>query len=180
MSHTTSFSTQALILKRSDIGEADRVVTMYTRDFGKMVCIAKGVRKLTSSKSSMMEPGNIIQAFLIKTKSLPLLTQARLIQDYSSLRQDLVKIRQLSQILELIDVLFVEEADSQLFAMVNQILECLSAPQSNGQVRKKLEQLLIYLGYQPLKETTHLTVMEYVEEIIERPLKSFQYLKVGK
>jgi DNA repair protein RecO (recombination protein O) len=176
--HSQSFSTPALILKRSDTGEADRVVTMYTQDAGKIVCIAKGVRKLTSSKSSMMEPGNIIQAFLIKTKSLPLLTQARLIQDHSSLRQDLVKIRQLTQILELIDVLFVEEADSELFEMVKQILECLSSPDSNGKVRKKLEQLLIYLGYQPLKETSHSSVMEYVEEIIERPLKSFEYLKV--
>lgn len=169
-----------MIIKRSDIGEADRILTIYTQDQGKLTCIAKGVRKLKSTKASSLEPGNIIQAFLIKTRSMPLLTQARLITDHSSLRQDLVKIRQLSQVLELIDKLFVEEEDQVMFQMVLRLLDSLANPDhSNGQVKRQLENILVHLGYQPLHESGHTTVMEYVEHIIDKPLKSFKYLKVA-
>lgn len=174
-----SFSTPAIILKRSDIGEADRIVTLYTQDQGKITCIAKGVRKLTSSKRSFLEPGNIVQAFLIKTKSMPLMTQARLIKDHSSLRQDLVKIRQLTQVLELIDKLYIEEEDPQLFSMTREVLDYLAnSEKTNGHVKRQLEQILIYLGYQPLSETNHPSVMDYVAHIIDQPMKSFEYLRV--
>lgn len=174
-----SFSTPAIILKRSDIGEADRIVTLYTKDQGKITCIAKGVRKLTSSKRSYLEPGNIVQAFLIKTRSMPLMTQAKLIKDYSSLRQDLVKIRQLTQVLELIDKLYIEEEDPTLFAMTQEIFDYLSnTAKTNGHVKRQLEQILVYLGYQALSDSGFKTVSEYVSHIIDQPMKSFEYLRV--
>lgn len=174
-----SFSTPAIILKRSDIGEADRVVTIYTKDQGKIVCIAKGVRKLTSSKKSLLEPGNLIQAFLIKTKSLPLLTQARIITDYAALRQELVKIRQLTQVLEMVDKLYIEEEDPQLFAMTLKVLDLMvNIEKSNGHIKLQLEKILVYLGYQPLSESGYQTVSEYVSSIIEKPMHSFEYLSI--
>ena len=174
-----SFSTPCIILKRSDIGEADRVVTIYSQDQGKIVCIAKGVRKLTSSKKSLLEPGNLIQAFLIKTKSLPLLTQAKMIKDFACLRQDLLKIRQLTQVLEMIDKLYVEEEDHQLFDMTLKVLEYLASDEkSNGHVKQQLEKILIYLGYQPLKESGYQTIAEYVSSIIDQPMNSFDFLSI--
>ena len=45
------YRVQAIILKRTDVGEADRLLTLYSPDRGKLRAVAKGVRKLHSRKS---------------------------------------------------------------------------------------------------------------------------------
>jgi DNA repair protein RecO (recombination protein O) len=84
-----SFTTTAIVLKRVSVGETDRIVNLLTQDFGKISVVAKGVRKMSSSKRASLEPGNIIRAFCIQTKSLPILTQATLIDDCSEMKKDL-------------------------------------------------------------------------------------------
>ncbi|HOI05010.1 MAG TPA: DNA repair protein RecO, partial [Candidatus Woesebacteria bacterium] len=76
-----TFSSQAIVLKRRAMGETDRLLTLLTQDRGKLVVLAKGARRLTSSNRANLEPGNLIQAFFIETKSLTLLTQSRLLFD---------------------------------------------------------------------------------------------------
>ncbi len=178
---THSFKTEALVLKRVNTGETDRVVTLLSKDRGKIVCVAKGVRKLQSSNRATLEPGNLAQVFLIKTKSLPLLTQAKLIQDADLARQSLVGICQLSQILEIFDRLFVEdfidEKTSQLAFAIHR--ELLSKNKKNVKIELLLQELIKALGYQDLKETAHLNISDYVAEITEKKMKSFDFLKVG-
>ena len=53
---TKSITTEAIVLKRRNSGEVDRLVTLITQDKGKLQCIAKGVRKMTSSKRAFLEP----------------------------------------------------------------------------------------------------------------------------
>ena len=65
-----NFNVNGIILKRNKVGETDRVVTLLTQDYGKLVAVAKGVRKLTSSKRAALEPGNLVRAYFVKTKSL--------------------------------------------------------------------------------------------------------------
>ena len=47
---------EGIILQRSDWGEADRLITIYTRELGKIRSIAKGVRKPRSRKAGHLEP----------------------------------------------------------------------------------------------------------------------------
>jgi len=49
------YRTEAVILRRSDIGEADRLLTCYTPTRGKIRVIAKGARKITSRKAGHIE-----------------------------------------------------------------------------------------------------------------------------
>jgi DNA repair protein RecO len=69
MAQVKSFSTQGIVLKRSNTGEADKIITILSQDYGKIVCVVKGVRKITSSKKATFEPGNIIKGFLLKPKA---------------------------------------------------------------------------------------------------------------
>lgn len=175
-----SFSTIALVLKRSSIGETDRLVTLLSAERGKVVCVAKGVRKLKSSSRANLEPGNHITAFLIETKGLPLLTQSRLLRDASPLRSSLAKITQLQQILEIFDRLFVEdfideEASRLAFAIY---AELLSPHKHNRQIKQLLNQLVQVLGYQDLEETLHQSINDYVAEITEKKMKSVEFLRV--
>lgn len=176
-----SFSTEALVLKRSNVGETDRVVTLLTRDQGKLVCIAKGARSLTSSKRALLEPGTVIKAFLISTKSLPIMTQATLTDDCQHIHDQLPKIRQLLQVLEMVDALFVEDqGDSFLFDQVIDIRQqIVSATPTSGQVITQLEQLIEELGYQPFQETKYTTLSEYVSALADKPMRSWEFLKTN-
>ena len=50
-----SSSTRAVILRRRDHGDADRILTVYTPQLGKQEFIAKGIRKTTSRKAGHLE-----------------------------------------------------------------------------------------------------------------------------
>ncbi len=169
-----SFNTQAIIIKRRNIGETDRMVTLLTEKRGKVTCIAKGARKMRSSKRAFLEPGTLIQAFLIETKSMPLLTQAKLIAEHNSCRESLPKIRQLNQVLEIIDRLFVEEEESELFEQACKIVQKLDRGET-AKVSKSLKQLISQLGFQVPEGQS---ILESVAEISERPMKSWEYLKL--
>jgi DNA repair protein RecO (recombination protein O) len=177
---SSSFSTQAIVLKRSNIGETDRLVTILSQDRGKIVCVAKGVRKLKSSNRANLEPGNCVKAFLIENKGLPLLTQTRLLQNADQLKLSLTHITQLSQILEIFDRLFVEgfideEASQIAFAIYD---ELLSPEKHNLKIKNKLNSLVQVLGYQDMTETLHRSILDYVAEISEKKMKSVEFLRV--
>lgn len=174
-----TYSVTAIVLKRVSVGEADRVVTLLTREQGKLVCVAKGVRQLTSSKRAYLEPGNHIKAFLVATKSLPLLTQAQLHDDFNTAKKDLTKIRQLQQILEIVDALFVEnQAEEILFDEVLSMLKRIAQPRPvNGYIRGRLEYLIENLGY-PKPSDPHQPITDYISQLVDKPLRSWKFLKI--
>lgn len=151
---TRSFTCQAMVLKRSSVGETDRILTLLSQEYGKISVVAKGVRKLSSSRSAMVEPGNIIKAYCINTKSLPLLTQTSLVSDTAGARESLIQMKQLHQLLEIVDRLFVEiELDLETYNLIldtrNLILQS-NAPLRR--VRENLEMLISSLGFQTSAE----------------------------
>jgi DNA repair protein RecO len=175
-----NFNVNGIILKRNKVGETDRVVTLLTQDYGKLVAVAKGVRKLTSSKRAALEPGNLVRAYFVKTKSLPLLTQAKLIDDCRQIRSDLVGIRKLTQYLEILEKLFVEEEiDPQLYQEILKLRQSIVEQKiSNGQIKKNLENLIEKLGYQHPRNTEFSSVLDYVSSLADRPMRSFEYLAI--
>lgn len=177
-----TFSDVGIILKRSKLGESDSVVTLLTRERGKLTVIAKGARKLSSSKRAFLEPGNYIKASFITTHSLPLLTQAMLLEDTHFARQSLAKIRQLTQLLEIFERLFVEEyMEPSLFEDVLLLRkQVVGESSATTQLKDDLASLIEKLGYQHINETEHKTILEYVSSLVEKPMKSFEYLAMKK
>lgn len=179
-----SFSTQAIVLKRRAMGETDRLLTLLTQNRGKLVVLAKGARRLTSSNRANLEPGNLIQAFCIETKGMALLTQSRLLFDTSQIYQNLdqqlalKKISHIQQILEIFDRLFVEEfIDDGSFNLAKEIEKLvLSDGNHAAKIKQLLNKLLITLGYQDIKDTKHQNIQDYVAEISEQKMKSFDFL----
>ena len=79
-----SYSTQAIILKRFNYGEADRILTLFTDKHGKITVIAKGVRKPQSRKRGHVELFNHIKAYIVNGKSLGILTEAETIHNFGN------------------------------------------------------------------------------------------------
>lgn len=178
-----TFTARGIVLSRKNTGETDRVVKILTQEYGKLICVAKGVRKLKSSKSGTLEPGNLVKAFFIKTKSLPLLTQAVLIDNFNleiPNQVDLATFRKLSQILEIFDKLIVEEElDVKTFNKAVLLRSICQLEGSGGKVRKLLGEFIEELGFQHPDDTKFETISDYLEDLLARPLKSYNFLKVN-
>ena len=176
---TRSITVSGIILKRHNTGETDRIVTLLTQELGKITVVAKGARKLNSSKRAVLEPGNLVKAFCVITSSLPLLTQATLISDTNTARESLLKMRQLHQFLEIIDQLFVEEEVSlELFQTILQVRAEIAASTSHiGKIRRLFEEILTQLGFHD-PGTRIASILDKVSELTERPIRSYDYLVV--
>jgi DNA repair protein RecO (recombination protein O) len=145
------YRTEAIILKRNDFGEADRLLTLYTPNLGKIRAIAKGVRKPTSRKSGHVELFTHSQFLIAKGRSLDIVTQAETVHAFRSLREDLLRTTYAYYAAELLD-LFVEEGieNRPLFDLLLVMLGWLGDASDLDLATRFFElRLLSLLGYRP-------------------------------
>lgn len=178
-----SSSVSGIILKRSDVGEADRIVTVFTREQGKIAAVAKGCRKLSSSRAAALEPGSHSKIFLVETKSLPILTQAQLITDFSHAKKDLTSMRKVFEVLEIIDSLLIEsDIQERVFAHTLAIFEHLNTLEltNANTVRAHLTAIVEILGFADRANMVGgRPFRDYVEELTQKKMKAYAYLTQG-
>ena len=104
------YRTRAVILKRREQGEADRVLTIFTPEYGKRAVIAKGVRKPTSRKAGHLEPFTHVSLMLARGKTWDVVTGAQTVTSFRKLREDLDLTAYAYYFCELLDA-FVQEDD---------------------------------------------------------------------
>ncbi|MEB0015130.1 DNA repair protein RecO, partial [Glaciimonas sp. Cout2] len=76
---------EAVVLRTHKLGEADRIVTMLTRQHGKVRAVAKGVRRTASKFGARLEPFMVADVQLYEGRSLDIVTQAESIGSYGAL-----------------------------------------------------------------------------------------------
>jgi DNA repair protein RecO (recombination protein O) len=147
-----SFGVEAVVLRHADYGEADRLLTLFTRQRGKTRAIVKGVRRMTSRKAGHLEPLTHVKLQLAKGRDMPLITQAETVEAYLPIREDLVLTSQASYVIELVDRFTYDEgSDSTLiFHLLTETLERLSANAEPWMAIRFYEmRLLDLLGFRP-------------------------------
>jgi DNA repair protein RecO (recombination protein O) len=145
------YRTDAIVLKRRDFGEADRIVTLYTPGRGKIAAIAKGVRRIASRKSGHVELFHHARLLLAQGRNLDVITQAESLETYRPLREDLIRATYAYHVAELVDRLTVEEvASPATFELLRDALRALSDAHDPSLVARYFEiHLLALLGYRP-------------------------------
>lgn len=147
-----SFRAEAVVIRHSDFGEADRLLTLYTREHGKVRAIAKGARKIASRKAGHLEPFTRVKLQLARGRDLLIVTQAETIEAYTSLREDLVLTGYAAYALELLDR-FVPDEDvalPPLYRLLTETLSRLAAePVPWLTIRSYEMRLLDLLGFRP-------------------------------
>lgn len=103
------YRTEAVVLRRMDLGEADRLLTLFTPDAGKVKAIAKGVRRPGSRKSGHLEPFTRVRLLLARGRDLDIITQAEAVDHHAELESDLERLGAASYLVELIDRFTVQE-----------------------------------------------------------------------
>jgi len=106
------YRAEAIVLKGLDLGESDRIVTLYTRAFGKIRAIAKGARRPTSRLAGHVEPLVHCSFQLAKGRELDVITQAQTRAAYRNVREVLVSTVAGWYLAELVDRFTVERQPS--------------------------------------------------------------------
>lgn len=144
-----SYSSEGIILKRFDYAEADRIVTIFSKDFGKITFIAKGVRKPTSKKRHAIELFNYIKFSAIENRGLDILIETELIDSFLNVKKDLKKSTCAFFAAEVIDKLLQDRAEhSHLFLMLQDYLSNLKKSVNLKLLRNNFtKNVLVELGY---------------------------------
>jgi DNA repair protein RecO (recombination protein O) len=152
VSEARSFRVEAVVLRHADWGEADRILTLYTRERGKVRAVAKGARKIRSRKAGHLEPFTHVTLQLAKGRDLLIVTQADTLDAYLALGADLVKTGYASYVVELLDR-FTYEDESENQAIFRLLTESLSRIASEADpwlaMRYYEVRLLDLLGFRP-------------------------------
>lgn len=147
-----SIRVHAIVLRHADWGEADRLVTLYTREQGKMRAVVKGARKITSRKAGHLEPFTQVKLQLSRGRDLFIVTQAETVDAYLHLRENLVLTGYASYVVELLDRFVYEEesANPTLFRLLADTLKRLAEGADTWLAVRYYEmRLLDFLGFRP-------------------------------
>jgi DNA repair protein RecO (recombination protein O) len=142
---------EAIILKHSDFGEADRLVTMYSRELGKLRALAKGARKPGSRKGGHLEPFSRASLLLGKGRDLAVVEQAEAVELNSALSQDLVALGYASYVVELLDKFSGDHDENRgVYRLLRDTLARLAAgDEKQLAVRFYEVKLLEQVGFRP-------------------------------
>ena len=109
MPRERTYRTEAIVIRRSDFGEADRLLTLFSADRGKVRAIGKGARKPQSRKTGHVELFMRSKFLIAEGRDLDIVTQAEMVEAYPALRGDLVRATYASYIVELLDRFTVDD-----------------------------------------------------------------------
>ena len=175
-----SFKTEAIVLKRFNYGEADRILTLLTKREGKMTVIAKGVRKPSSRKRGHVELFNHFSAHIANGKGMGILIEASTINDFqvtNSQTDFWGFIMYAYQYAELIDRLIPEyERNEEVFDLLSKTLQFLNPKIKSSQLKAIdgyfKNRLIRLLGFWPSDRSTPVDIDQYIDSILEKPLKT--------
>jgi len=173
-----SYSSEGIVLNRHNFGEADRILSVYTKTGGRISIMAKGVRRPASRKRGHIELFNLVKFQAISGNGMDLMTEAEVIDDFKEIRLSLKKVSLAYYIMEVINKITHEgESNIELFNLIFTNLEKLKTTKKLKELRLDfITKLLILMGYWPENKILD-NPDEELEKVIERQIYS---QRVGK
>lgn len=176
--HQRSYTSEGIILGRINFGEADRIISIFSKDKGRISLIAKGVRRPKSRKRGHIEIFSRVSFQAVSGKGFDIMTEAEIVDDYKAVRQNLKKVSLAYYFMEVIGKITHEgEGNLGVYELMVNSLEKLKTTKLHKKLRFEfLQNLISILGYWPEGKTIP-DPDEKLEEIVERQIYS---KRVGK
>jgi len=145
------YNATGIVLRRIAFGETDNIITLYTRERGRVSAIAKGARRASSRTSGACEILTCARYNLAVGKSLDVVTQAEVKNAFPALRKDLTRLASGQYLAELLDKFVVDEdPHPELFTLLRASLLLLERmPEPQTAARWFELRLLDLAGYGP-------------------------------
>ena len=145
-----TFKCHGLIIKKNNIGESDRILTIFTDKFGKVRAKAKGVRKTLSRLAGHLDLFCLTNLVLAEGKTLDVIIEAQTIECFPILGQDLKKTAAVFYLAELVDKTIGEhEPNLKIFHLLLKVLQKILLKNDEIYLRYFEINLLKYLGFRP-------------------------------
>lgn len=173
-----TYSDEGIILARRNFSEADRILSIYTKNHGRISAIAKGIRRPTSKKRGHLEIFSYVSFQITDGKGVGLVTEVVTLNNFERLRKNLNKVSLAYFFMEVVGKITHEhERGNNLFDLILSYLERLEKENSLKALRFAfIEDLLVLTGFWP-KGKKLLYPDEKLSEVIERNINS---VRVGK
>lgn len=176
------YRAEGIILKRKNIGEADRIVTVFTREYGKLRLIAKGIRKVTSRRAPHLEVFSRVVLLIHRGKAWDSISEVSSVAAYPMIRKDLEKVSVGYFLCELVDALLPEKQEHRdVYILLTDALSDLdsgSKPAMYAHSRQFAVSLLWALGFLPHeRKLAGADLQAFIENITEKDLRTPAFVR---
>jgi len=176
------YKATGIILKRTNYGEGDKIITVFCEHIGKKRFVGKGIRKITSRRSGHTELFSKTVFLIHRGKSLDYVTGATVEVNYGSFFTELGQLAVAYTACELIDKLLMEgQIHDDLYFLIDRLftdMKCLSEKECALLLKNFIDEVLTALGFR-LRETKSSSLgnaLAAAERVMERKIKSTNLL----
>jgi DNA repair protein RecO (recombination protein O) len=175
-----TYATEGIIIGRKNYGEADRILTLYTKHYGKLRVSARGIRRTTSRKRGSVELFSYVKVFVARGKGLDVLAEVETKEDFNEWRKDLTRVGIAYHLAEVVDRLTVEHQDhEEVFSLLvdaYQNLNMLDYWALYPYTQSFKVRLLEELGFLERGKPIPKNMDTYIEDLINSKLKTKKFL----
>ncbi|MDQ4024768.1 MAG: DNA repair protein RecO [Actinomycetota bacterium] len=144
------YKDEGVVLKTIKLGEADRIVTLFTRDHGKVRAVAKGIRKTKSRFGGRLEPFTHAALIVYRGRNLDTITQADILTSFDEVRTEYARLTAAAALAELVEKVTPDrERAPSTYRLLLQGLDALRTGKGETVVPAFLIKLLSLSGYHP-------------------------------
>ncbi len=178
------YTIEGIVLKRRAVGEADRILTLFTRQQGKIQVLAKGIRKIQSRRAGHLEPFNRVIITLHAHGTLDIVSEASVVAHGTFRTRNPALIAYAYCLCELIDQLMADRQEQpEIYMLLVDALAELEAGRNDASWSQTMSvfihRLLWALGFlQSSRQLPKDALRPYIEEITERKLRTWPLLTV--
>lgn len=174
----SSYSSEGIVLSRKNYGEADRILVVFSKSFGKLSLLCKGIRKIKSKKRGHLEIFSKIKFSAVRGHGMDIMTETETINDFAGVRVNLNKISLAYYFCEVVNKITHEDGHlSTVYSLLSTALEQLEQTKELKKLRMKfIYDLLTNMGYWPIGKKL-LDADIVLDDVLERKINS---VRVGK
>ena len=145
------YKTEGIVLKSTEYEEADKIVTIYTKNYGKITAIAKGVRKTKSKFGSSLEILTYSMFLFYKGRNIDIVSQVEILESFFTASKEVIKFAFAANCVEIVNKLTEErEINIGLFNLLKETLHCLRKTNDPKLLTLSFKwQTMSLLGYRP-------------------------------
>jgi len=145
------YRTRGVVLKRTDLGEADKILTIYSYSSGKLRAVAKGVRRPSSKLGGHVDEFAYSDMLLARGRDLDVVTQSQTIETFRGMREDLWRTSCGYYLAELVDCFTEDRIENRpLFELLVSTLQRVARGDDLFTIIRFFElHLLEMVGYRP-------------------------------
>lgn len=151
MTRPRTYQTTAIVIKKTKLAEADRILTLYTPNMGKIQAVAKGVRRPKSKMAGHLELLTHSRVTLARGRNLDIITGSQTIDSFLPLKTDLMLASYGLYVIELVNQFTADQAeDEALFRLLLETLGGLCTTDDHNLLLRYFEiELTDMAGFRP-------------------------------